>query len=126
MELIKKYGPYVIMAFLTFAFAGAGIFKLTGGEQVSELFLKLGFPVAFAYLIAVSEIAGAIAVWVKPLRFWATLGFIAVCLGIIGVNLGQPDGMSHMPPAFILGIPAAILAYLSKGDALFLKQRKSV
>ena len=125
MGLIKKYGPYLIMAFLTFAFAGAGIFKLTGGEQVSELFLTLGFPVAFAYLIAVSEIAGAFSVWIKPLRFWASLGFIVVCLGIIGVNLGQPDGVSHMPPALILGIPAAILAYLSKGDALFLTQKTS-
>lgn len=123
MELFKKYSPYAIMAFLTFAFAGAGIFKLTGGEQVSELFLKLGFPVAFAYLIAVSEIAGAIAIWLKPLRFWAALGFIAVCVGIIGSFMGQPDGLSHMPPAFILGIPAAILAYISKGDALFLKQK---
>ena len=123
MGLIKKYGPYLIMAFLTFAFAGAGIFKLTGGEQVSKLFSTLGFPVAFAYFIAVSEIAGAIGVWIKPLRFWASLGFVAVCLGIIGSFMGQPDGVSHMPPAFILGVPAAILAYLSKGDALFLKQK---
>jgi len=125
MELIKKYGPYVIMTFLTFAFAGAGVFKLTGGEQVSELFLTLGFPVAFAYFIAVSEIAGAIGVWIKPLRFWASLGFIVVCLGIIGVNLGQPDGVSHMPPALILGIPATILAYISKSEALFLKRSSS-
>ena len=109
--------------FLLFAFAGAGIFKLTGGEQVSELFLKLGFPVAFAYLIAVSEIAGAIAIWLKPLRFWAALGFIAVCVVIIGSFMDQPDVFSHMPPAFILGIPAAILAYISIGDALFLKQK---
>ena len=125
MRLIKKYGPYAIMAFLTFNFAMAGIFKLTGGEQVSELFLKLGFPVAFAYVIAVSEIAGAIAVWLKPLRFWAALGFIAVCVGIIGSFIGQPDGVNHMPPAFFLGIPAVFLAYISKDDALFLRPSSS-
>ena len=78
---------------------------------------------AFAYLIAVSEIAGAIAIWLKPLRFWAALGFIAVCVGIIGSFMGQPDGLNHMPPAFILGIPAAILAYISKGDALKKKKK---
>ena len=122
MEMIKKYGPYVMMVFLTFAFAGAGIFKLTAGEQVSELFLQLGFPLAFAYFIALSEIAGAAAIWVKPLRFWAASGFVIVCLGIIGVNLNQPDGLSHMPPAFILGVPAMLLAYVSRSEALFLKR----
>ncbi len=125
MKMIKKYGPYAIMAFLTFAFAMAGFFKLTAGEQVNELFLSLGFPIAFAYFIAVSEIAGAIAIWIKPLRFWASLGFVAVCLGIVGSFSGQPDGLSHMPPALILGIPAIFLAYLSKGDALFLKRNPS-
>ena len=122
MEMIRKYGPYLVMAFLTLAFAGAGIFKLTAGEQVSELFLKLGFPVAFAYFIALSEIAGAAAIWVKPLRFWAASGFVIVCLGIIGVFMNQPDGLSHMPPAFILGLPAMFLAYLSRSEALFLKR----
>ena len=125
MRLIKKYGPYAIMAFLTFNFAMAGIFELTAGEQVSELFLKIGFPVAFAYVIAVSEIAGALAIWIKPLRFWAALGFVAVCVGIIGSFIGQPDGVSHMPSAFILGIPAAILAYISKDNALFLRPSSS-
>ena len=54
-----------------------------------------------------------------------SLGFIAVCLGIIGSYMGQPDGVSHMPPAFILGVPSAILAYLSKNEALFLKKTQS-
>ena len=126
MELAKKYGPYGIMLFLTVAFGGAGFFKLTAGEQVNELFLTLGFPVAFAYVIALCEITGAAAIWIKPFRFWASLGFIAVCVGIVASFSSQPDALSHMPPAFILGIPAILLAYLSRKEALFLRHRSPV
>ncbi len=65
---------YTSLGLTTLAFIAAGSAKLAGVEQMHLSFALMGLPAWFGYFIGASELAGAVAIWIKK------LSIIAECL----------------------------------------------
>ncbi|MEJ6003918.1 DoxX family protein [Paucibacter sp. AS339] len=85
----------------------AGAAKLAGVPQMHISFALMGLPAWFGYFIGAAEVAGAIGLFIWPLRAWAASGIAVVMLGALGFHaLYTPLSQ---------GIPALILLVLSLG-----------
>lgn len=99
-----KYVVIGIKALLTLAFAGAGLSKLGGYDQMITIFDTLGFGQWFRYVTGAIEVGAAIMLWVPGLIGLGASLLTATMIGAI---------LAHV---FILGpsaIPAAVLGILS-------------
>ena len=72
---------WVLRIGLALAFAGSGLFKLTGKPAVIDEFARVGLGQWLRYLTAALEIGGAVLlIWPRTVAFGAmTLG--AICVG---------------------------------------------
>lgn len=72
----------------------AGMY-LTQYDMVSEIFLKLGFPIFIIYPLAIAKILGLIAIWTNKsqmLKEWAYAGFVFDLLLAAGAHISINDG----------------------------------
>ena len=79
-------------------------------DEVSKVFLRLGYPVHIVYPLAVVKILGLIAIWCKKsqtLKEFAYAGFIFDFILAIGAHLSVNDG------EFIAALVALILVVTS-------------
>jgi len=114
---MKKWLIIVATVLPTLAFLAAGSFKLSGAEEMVQNFQKYGLPITFMYFIGLSEVAGAIGLWLKiapvggiQLRLLAALGLSIIMVGAI-VNHAIHDPISMAVPAAVL---LAILLFLAQ------------
>ena len=94
--------PLVLLAIPLLLAGGA---KLAGVPQLHASFALLGLPAWFGYFIGAAEVAGAIGLFIRPLRLLAAAGLALVMLGALGFHV------MHTPLA--QGIPALVLLGLS-------------
>jgi uncharacterized membrane protein YphA (DoxX/SURF4 family) len=94
--------PRILLALPLLA---AGAAKLAGVPQMHASFALLGLPAWFGYFIGASEVAGAIGLFIRPLRVLAASGLVVVMLGALYFHV------VHTPLA--QGIPAAVLLALA-------------
>ncbi len=67
--------------------------------EVSDTFLKLGFPTYIIYPLAIAKLLGLIAIWtnkIKALKEWAYAGFFFNIILAIAAHIMINDG-EHMP-----------------------------
>ncbi|MGB1218115.1 MAG: DoxX family protein [Saprospiraceae bacterium] len=79
-------------------------------EEISQIFLKLGFPVFVVYPLATAKILGLIAIWTnisKSLKEWAYAGFFFNFLLAFSAHFYANDG-EYLP-----AIIALILLFVS-------------
>lgn len=98
----RHWVPRVLLA-LPLLMAGAG--KLAGVPALLASFAILGLPGWFGTFIGAAEVAGAIGLFIAPLRAWAAAGISVVMLGALYFHV------MHTPLA--QGIPALVLLGLS-------------
>ncbi|MEJ6000812.1 DoxX family protein [Paucibacter soli] len=93
------------LVLLALPLLAAGSAKLAGVPQLHASFALLGLPVWFGYFIGAAEVAGAIGLFIRPLRAWAAAGLAVIMAGAIYFHV------LHTPLA--QGLPALVLLLLS-------------
>jgi len=113
---MKKWLIIAATVLPTLAFLAAGTFKVSGAEEMVQNFQKYGLPISLMYFIGLSEIAGAIGLWLKiapvggiQLRLLAALGLSIIMVGAIASHAIY-DPISMAAPAAVL---LAILLFLA-------------
>jgi uncharacterized membrane protein YphA (DoxX/SURF4 family) len=110
---------WIVITLLAMAFAAAGTGKLMGVEMLHLSFANLGLPSWFGYFIGTCEIAGAIALFIRPLSGLAAAGLTTVMLGAIYYHLAF-DPIGAAVPAIVLALLAAMISIVRKDDTLAL------
>lgn len=113
---------WIVITLLALAFAAAGTGKLMGVEMLHLSFANLGLPSWFGYFIGACEIAGAIALFIRPLSGLAAAGLSAIMLGAIYYHLAF-DPISAAVPAIVLALLAAMISVVRKDDTVALLTR---
>jgi hypothetical protein len=121
---MKKWLIIIATVLPTLAFLAAGTFKLSGAEEMVLNFQKYGLPVSFMYFIGLSEVAGAIGLWLRiapvggiQLRLLAALGLGIIMVGAIANHvIHDPIGMAA--PAAVLLVILLFLAHTFRKDSL--------
>lgn len=98
--------PRVLLA-LPLLMAGAG--KLAGVPALLASFGILGLPNGFATFIGVAEVAGAIGLFIAPLRFWAAAGIALIMLGALYFHVVHTPLAQGIPALVLLGLSLLIL-----------------
>lgn len=88
----------------------AAIGKLLGDPEALRPFEEFGWPIWTAYLTAVAELAGCIALFIPQVRSLGGLLLTVVMLGAAGTNLanGHPD---YVPLNLVLIAGSLLLAW---------------
>ena len=82
-----KVAGWVVRVLLALAFAGSGLFKLSGAPAVVDEFAKVGFGQGFRYLVALIELTGAVLiVWPRTVATGALI-LCCVCIGAFFAQL---------------------------------------
>ena len=114
-ETTKKWLLLAIKAFLTLAFAAAGLAKLAGVQMMVDEFATVGLGQWFRYVTGLLEIGGAIALWVPGYTAWAAGLLLCVVLGALVAHL-TVLGMGTSAGVFVLGPLAAITLYANRAQ----------
>jgi uncharacterized membrane protein len=78
---------YVLLVFVSGLFVLSGLAKLLSKPAAVEEFTSVGLPIWFMYLIGISEILGAICLWIKKLFEYASEGLFLVLVGAFGATM---------------------------------------
>tara|TARA_B100001750_G_scaffold52202_1_gene39688 strand:+ start:142 stop:501 length:360 start_codon:yes stop_codon:yes gene_type:complete len=100
---------------LAVAFLIAGIPKLTGAEGMAENFDRFGLSISFMRFIGVSEVAGAIGLFLPRLAPLAAGGLAVIVAGAAVLHFVH-DPAPQAIPAGVLTALCVFLAYRRRGD----------
>lgn len=102
----KKIISLVISGLLGLAFILAGFAKLSGQEEMVVNYEKWGLPIILMYFVGLSEILGAIGLFIKKTRLLAIGGLSILMLGAIGTHV--VNGEPFFPPLVLLLLMASL------------------
>jgi len=102
MEAMKKYGIWVAIVIAALVVVPAGGAKLAGVEQMHASFAMLGLPSWFGYFIGACEVAGGIALFIRPLSALAAAGLAIILLGALYFHATHPPVQAGIPALVVL------------------------
>jgi hypothetical protein len=98
-----------ILAWLLAIFFLVGAFGNTFvSPQIAADYARWGYPAGFHYLTAIMELAAAIMLIVRSLRFYGALLGSAVMAAAIATVVVHGEFSHAVPPAFVLGVCAIV------------------
>ncbi|MGE0232227.1 MAG: DoxX family protein [Flavobacteriaceae bacterium] len=106
----------------------AAIFLFSGGAKLAGLdfevraFERWGYPPAFMYLTGVLEVAGAIGLFVKPLKALAAACLALLMIGAVGTHMVFAEWPMMIMASIIL-LAAAARAWLGRAEIAALPDR---
>jgi uncharacterized membrane protein YphA (DoxX/SURF4 family) len=100
---------WVLQVVLAFQFAGAGLVKLTGSQEMVEMFATIGAGQWLRYLVGVLEVADAVGLLVPALSGLAALGLAGLMVGAAVTNLLVLDASPWLPVGLLLA--SALVAW---------------
>jgi putative oxidoreductase len=103
---------WVLTVLAAIAFAGAGLSKLSGAEQMVAAFTAFGFPLWFMTLVGLAELAGAIALLLPPIAFLGGLGLLGIAGGAFITHMASGDPLGAAIPAVVLFVLVAVVTWL--------------
>ncbi len=112
-------GAWVASALLAALYVTASLGKLRSDPQMVEAFIKYGHSDGFRMFIGTCEMLGAIALLIPRLAFWSAIGLFVIMLGAVHAHLTH-DEASHLPVVVVALVLLAFVAYVRRGQALFL------
>lgn len=114
-ETTKKWLLLGIKAFLTLAFAAAGIAKLMGVQMLVDEFEVIGFGQWFRYLAGLIELGSAILLWVPGFAAYAAGLLVCTMVGALIAHATRL-GMGTSAGVFVLGPLAAITLWVNRAQ----------
>jgi uncharacterized membrane protein YphA (DoxX/SURF4 family) len=109
MDFIKKYGLLAACILLALPLIAFGSAKLFGVPQFHESFKALGLPGWFGYFIGACEVAGAVGLFIKPLRTLAAGGIGAILVGALYFHATHPPAAAGVPALILLLLAGCIV-----------------
>jgi len=103
---------WVLTVLAAVAFAGAGLSKLSGSEQMVTAFNAFGFPLWFMTLVGLAEVAGAIVLLLPPIAFIGGLSLMGVAGGAFITHLASGDSFATAIPSIILLVLVSVVTWL--------------
>jgi putative oxidoreductase len=103
--MLQKYGIWIAAVLVALVLLPAGGAKLAGVPQMHQSFALLGLPGWFGYFIGACEVAGAIALFIRPLSALAAAGIAIIMLGAVYFHVTNPP--------LAAGVPALVVLLLS-------------
>lgn len=110
----KPIWVWIVSILTAVAFIGAGSAKLAGVEMVHLSFANMGMPPITGYIVGALEIAGAIGIFVKSVRFLAALGLAATSLGAFLYHLFYTPIAEGVPAIVLLVLSVLLVRYFKK------------
>jgi putative oxidoreductase len=111
----KPFAQWIIAGLLSLVFLGAGLSKLTGQQLMVNNFAHWNFPSWFMYLTGGLEVLGAIGLWVRRARVYASLGLVGLMLGACATHLRAGELPMLVAP-LVLGALAVGLTWLHRSE----------
>lgn len=96
----------VLSILLALVFLFAGGFKLMNTEQAATAFMHFGYPAAFAYVIALVEVGGALLLFAPGMTLYAAGALLVVMIGAMFSHLKVGETSNALIPlllAILLG-----------------------
>jgi len=110
----KRTAAMVLSALLALLFLFAGGSKLAGSEEVASNFGRFGYPVAFAYLIGLAEVGGALLLFAPAMARYAAGLLIAIMLGASASHFMVGDPMPQPIVPLVIAALLALVVYLRR------------
>jgi uncharacterized membrane protein YphA (DoxX/SURF4 family) len=107
---IRKYGLPAIKSLITLAFIAAGLAKLAGAEMMVATFDAVGVGQWLRYVTGIFEVGGAILLWIPGKQLYGAALLAVTMTGAVLSHLFIL-GTATMPPAVLLLILSAVVAY---------------
>lgn len=102
MQKGKLITYWIATALLSFGMLGSGLAQVfQTKDMIDKIFVPLGYPLYFMYIIGIWKILGVIAILIpnfKLLKEWAYAGFFFVMTGAIFSHLANGDGLAEIIP----------------------------
>lgn len=114
MSKTKKITLWVLLGLGSLAFLAAGAGKLAGVEELHKSFSLMGLPVWFGYFIGVSEVAGAVGLWLRKLSVYAASGLMVIMLGAAYFHIAYEGFPQSIPAIVLLALLGGIVALRKK------------
>ena len=111
----KKWIMLGIRAFLTLAFAAAGIAKLMGVQMLVDEFEVIGLGQWFRYVTGIVELGSAILLWVPGFTAYAAGLLVCTMIGALTAHLTRL-GMATSGGVFVLGPLAALTPWANRSQ----------
>ena len=111
----RPWYVWLLSLLVALVFLGAGIAKLTGGDEVAAAFQRFGLPPGLATFIGLSEIAGAVGLFLPRLAPAAASGLAIIMIGAVSSHL-RVDPAGKAVPALIVLLLCLTLAWLRRGE----------
>lgn len=89
--------------------------KLIAHPSATEIFADMGWGDVGMYTIGVLELAGAVALLVRPLQSVAAISLGALMVGAFVTQLTVFDGQNAATPVILL-VPLALIAWARRGQ----------
>lgn len=102
MKLEHKHLTWAALALVAIALLAGGVANLAGVPLMHQSFAELGLPVWFGYLIGALEVAGAIALFFRPLSALAAAGLIVIMVGALYYHVVARHPAEGLPALVIL------------------------
>src|SRR5215470_9843656 len=99
---VRTITGWVLASLLALGYLAAAIGKLTGAA--TQTFAHWGYPVWFATLIGICELAGAIGLLIPKTTRYAVLGLTVIMCGAIYTHLASHEGLQVLRPVIFLVI----------------------
>ena len=112
-----------VSVLLTLAFLASGGSKLASVPMHVANFARWGYPSWFLYVTGTLEALGAIGLWVRPVRVYASLGLVGVMIGALITHLTHGEAPMIVAP-LVLGGLAGFLTYARRGELPLMTPRE--
>lgn len=99
----------VLRAVIALAFLGAGAAKLFGSDAPRESFAHFGYPEWLALVVGACELAGALALWWRPLALLAALALSALMVGAVASHVLHDPPLRAAPAAILLALLVVLI-----------------
>lgn len=111
----RVIGSHVLAVLVGLAFLAAGASKLAGSEQMVSAFAAWGYPDGVRIAAGVTEVLGAIVLFVPPTRLIGAMLLVAVAWGAVGTHVAAGEWLQLVPPLG-LGLLAVVAGWLGRSQ----------
>ena len=113
-RLTQQRFTLAVRILLAASFVAAGGAKLAALPQMVAVFDQIGVGQWFRVVTGLVELAGGLALWIRPLRSLAALGLAATMLAAVGIHLLKIGG--NPAPAAALLVLCGWLAWQQRQE----------
>jgi putative oxidoreductase len=120
---VLKYFGWIILVVTSLFFIMSGSQKLTGAEQMVDLFRNLGYPDWFRLAVGVVELAGAILLLIPRTILYAATALGVLMIGAVISELQLGHGFQVLLPGQWLLIFVLIVYFKARANRSVAKQK---